>query len=137
MCSTHYLRLFAGAVLTYRFGSLRASPMLGQDRAEIGDEGDECAYCEVSLAEARRIRRRRSTGFGRANVVIERFCGRRCRGMFDERGPRDEARGAGVQERLPTHRSTLAPYQHQDQDRGEKEDDADGSGATAGSEASA
>ena len=125
----YHTRLFVGTVLMHRFGSLRASPLLGQDREEIGDEGDECAYCGVSLAEARCIRRRHSTGFGRANVVIERFCRRRCRGMFDERGPRDQARGAGVRGRLPTHRSTLAPYQD--------EDDADGSGATAGSEASA
>jgi hypothetical protein len=128
-------RLFVGAVLMRRFGSLRAFPLLGQDRKEIGSVGNECAYCGVALAEARCIRRRRSTGFGRANVVIERFCERRCRGLFDERGPRDEARGAGVRGRLPTHRSTLAPYRNQDQ--GENEDDADSSGSTAGSEAPA
>jgi hypothetical protein len=105
--------------------------MLGQDREEIGSVGHECAYCGVSLAEARCIRRRRSTGFGRANGTIERFCGRRCRGLFDERGPRDEARGAGVRGRLPIHRNTLAPYQDKN------EDDADSAESTAGSEASA
>ena len=112
-----------------RFGSLRASPLLGQDREEIGGVGDECAYCGVSVAEARCLRRRRSTGFGRANETIERFCEPRCRGLFDERGPRDEARGAGVRGRLPTHRNTLALYQD--------EDDANDSESTAGSEASA
>lgn len=124
-------RLFVGAVLMRRFGSLRASPMLGQDREEIGSVRHECAYCGVSLAEARCIRRRRSIGFGGANETIERFCGRRCRGLFDERGPRDEARGAGVRGRLPTHRNTLAPYQDKN------EDDADSAESTAGSEASA
>ena len=122
-------RLSVGVVLMRRFGSLRASPMLGQDREEIGDEGEACAYCKVSLTRAHCIRRRRSTGFGRANETIERFCGRRCRGLFDERGPRDEARGAGVRGRLPTHRNTLALYQD--------EDDANDSESTAGSEASA
>ena len=93
-----------------RFGSLCASPLLDQDREEIGSVGNECMYCGVSLAEASCLRRRRSTGFGRANVAIERFCERRCRGLFDERGPRDEARGAGVRGQLLTHRNTLAPY---------------------------
>jgi hypothetical protein len=116
--------LFVGVVLMRRFGSLRASPLLGQDREEIGSAGDECAYCGVALAGARCLRRRRSTGFERANMVIERFCEPRCRGLFDERGPRDEARGAGVRGRLPTHRSTLAPYQEED----------DSSGSTADSE---
>jgi len=102
--------------------------VLGRGREEVGSAGNECAYCGVSLAGARCLRRRRSTGFGRANVVIERFCDRRCRGLFDERGPRDEARGAGVRGRLPTHRNTLAPYQDED------EDDADGSGSTASPE---
>jgi len=115
-----------------RFGVLRAYSVAGQGREEVGSEGDECAYCEVSLAGARCLHRRRSTGFGRANVVIERFCDRRCRGLFDERGPRNEARGAGVRGRLPIHRNTLAPYQDQDED--EDEDDADGSGSTAGPE---
>ena len=123
-------RLFVGAVLMHRFGSLRASPLLGQDREEIGGVGDKCAYCGVSLAEARCLRRRRSTGFGRANETIERFCEPRCRGLFDERGPRDEARGAGVRGWLPTHWNTLAPYQDQNED-------ADSSGSTAGSEAPA
>ena len=124
-------RLSVGVVLMRRFGSLRASPVLGQDREEIGDEGEACAYCKVSLTGAHCIRRRRSTGFGRANETIERFCGRRCRGLFDERGPHDEARGAGVRGRLPTHRNTLAPYQDKN------EDDADSAESTAGSEASA
>ena len=68
------------------FGMLRAYPVPSDGREEIGSEGHECAYCGVSLAGARCIRCRRSTGFGRANEVIERFCGRRCRGLFDERG---------------------------------------------------
>jgi hypothetical protein len=109
-----------------RFGALRAYPVPGRGREEVGGEGDECVYCGVSLAEARCLRRRRSTGFGRANVVIERFCERRCRGLFNERGPRDRPRGDGVRGRLPTDRNTLAPYQD--------EDDADGSGSTAGPE---
>jgi hypothetical protein len=116
------------ALLMRRFGTLLAYRALGRGREEVGDEGDECAYCGVSLAGARCVRRRRSTGFGQANVVIERFCESRCRGLFDERGPRDEARGAGVRGQLPTHRNTLAPYQDNDKD----EDDADGSGSTTG-----
>jgi hypothetical protein len=123
-------RLSVEVVLMRRFGVLSAHPVPTDGREEIGSENHECAYCGVSLAGARCLRRRRSTGFGRANEVIERFCGRRCRGLFDERGPRDEARGAGVRGRLPTHRNTLAPYQDRDND----EDDADGSESTAGLE---
>ena len=73
------------------FGVLRAYPVLTDGKKEVGAEGHEChecAYCGVSLAGARCIRRRRSTGFGLANEVINRFCGRRCRGLFDERGPK-------------------------------------------------
>jgi hypothetical protein len=70
------------------FGVLSVHPVPTDSRKEVGSENHECAYCGVALAGARCIRRRRSTGFGRANEVIERFCGRRCRGLFDERGPK-------------------------------------------------
>jgi hypothetical protein len=70
------------------FGGLRAYPVPTDGREEIGVENHECAYCGVSLAGARCIRRRRSTGFGLANQVIERFCEPRCRDLFDEHVPK-------------------------------------------------
>ena len=94
-----------------RFGVLSVHPVPTDGRKEVGGEGHECAYCDISLAGACCIRRRRSTGFGRANEVIERFCDRRCRGLFDERGPKDASQWSRLVEERPTHRNTLAPYQ--------------------------
>lgn len=85
MAAVHRL---VGVLVMRRFGSLRVHPVPTDGRKEVGSEGHECTYCDVSIAGARCIRRRRSTGFGRANEVIERFCDRRCRGLFDERGPK-------------------------------------------------
>ena len=90
----------------------------------VGDEAETCAYCEVSLAGARCLSRRVSTGFGAANVTNQAFCDRRCRGRYDQRGPKDASQWAGSAGKRPTHRNTLAPYQDDD---GE---DSDRSGAT-------
>ena len=54
--------------------------------------GEACAYCEVSLAGARCVSRRVSTGFGAANVTDQAFCDQRCRGRYDQRGPKDASR---------------------------------------------
>ena len=59
------------------------------DSETVGDEAEACAYCEVSLAGARCLSRRVSTGFGAANVTDQAFCDRRCRGRYDRRGPKD------------------------------------------------
>ena len=61
----------------------------------VGGEGETCVYCNVSLAGARCVSRRVSTGFGAANVTDEAFCDRRCRGLYDERGPKDASQWAG------------------------------------------
>ena len=91
----------------------------------VGGEAEACVYCEVSLAGARCLSRHVSTGFGAANVTDQVFCDRRCRGRYDQRGPKDASQWAGSAGKRPTHRNTLAPYQ--DDDEGE---DGDPSGAT-------
>ena len=79
--------------------------------AAVGGEAEACAYCAVSLAGARCLSRRVSTGFGAANVMDQAFCDRHCRGRYDQRGPKDASRWAGSAGKRPTHRNTLAPYQ--------------------------
>jgi hypothetical protein len=94
---------------------LRARSLI-PDREAVGDEGEACAYCEVSLADAKCLSRRVSTGFGMANVRDEAFCNQRCRGLYDQRGPKDASQWIGVMGERPTHRNTLAPYQDDDED---------------------
>ena len=94
---------------------LRARSLI-PDREAVSDEGEACAYCEVSLADAKCLSRRVSTGFGMANVRDEAFCNQRCRGLYDERGPKTASRWIGVAGERPTHRNTLAPYQDDDED---------------------
>ena len=76
----------------------------------VGGEREACAYCDVS--------RRVSTGFGAANVTDEVFCGWHCRGLYDERGPKDASQWAGSAGKRPTHRNTLAPYGDDDEGGG-------------------
>ena len=90
----------------------------------VGDEDETCAYCEVSLAGARCLSRRVSTGFGAANVTGQVFCDRRCRGRYDQRGSKHASQWAGSAGKRPTHRNTLAPYQDDEGEGG------DPSGAT-------
>ena len=99
-----------GELLMRHFSPLLAYSVLSEGRDEIGS-----AYCGVSLAGARCIRRRRSTGFGHANRISERFCERRCHGLFDERGPKwvnigdcdsDPGDESEREERPPALRST-------------------------------
>ena len=88
------------------------------EREEIGSERERCTYCDVALGGAHCVSRRRSTGFGAANVTREAFCDRRCRGLYDERGPKDASQWAGSAGKRPTHRSTLAPYGDDDEGGG-------------------
>ena len=76
-----------------------------------GGEAEACAYCEVALAGAHCVSRRVSTGFGAANVTDQAFCDQRCRGRYDQRGPKNASQWAGSAGNRPTHRNTLAPYQ--------------------------
>ena len=81
------------------------------EREAVGGEGKACAYCDVSLAGARCVSRRVSTGFGAANVKDETFCDRHCRGLYDERGPKDAsqwARIGGEATHPPQHAGTLS-----------------------------
>ena len=48
---------------------LRARSLI-PDREAVGDEGEACAYCEVSLADAKCLSRRVSTGFGDRKSVV-------------------------------------------------------------------
>ena len=84
---------------------------LSSEREIVGGEKEACAYCDVSLVGARCISRRVSTSFGAANVKDEAFCDRRCRGLYDERGPKNASQWGGSAGKRPTHRNTLAPYQ--------------------------
>ena len=84
----------------------------------VGGKGEACAYCKVSLADTRCLSRRVSTGFGAANVIDEAFCDRRCRGLYDRRGPKHASQWAGSAGKRPTHRNTLAPYQGDDEGGG-------------------
>ena len=77
----------------------------------VGGEAEACVYCEVSLAGARCLSRRVSTGLGAANVTGQVFCDRRCRGRYDQRGPKHASQWAGSAGKRPAHRNTLAPYQ--------------------------
>ena len=88
------------------------------DSETIGDEAEACAYCKVSLAGTRCLSRRVSTGFGAANVTDQVFCDRRCRGRYDQRGPKDASQWAGSAGKRPTHRNTLAPFQDDDEGEG-------------------
>ena len=84
----------------------------------VGFEGEACAYCEAALAGARCLSRRVSTGFGAANVTDQVFCDRRCRGRYDQRGPKDASQWTGSAGKRPTHRNTLARYQDDDKGGG-------------------
>jgi hypothetical protein len=53
--------------------------------------------------------------FGMANIRDKAFCDRRCRGLYDQRGPKNASRWIGVAGERPTHRNTLAPYQDDDE----------------------
>ena len=110
---------------THKIASLWARS-LTPEREELGGEGETGAYCDVSLAGARCLSRRVSTGFGAANVTDETFCDRRCRGVYDERGPKDASQWGGSARKRPTHCNTLALYQNDDEGGGPI-------GATAGS----
>ena len=107
---------------------------LTPERGAVGGEGEACAYCNVSLAGARCVSRRVSTGFGAANVTHETFCDRCCRGLYDERGPKDTSQWTGSAGKRPTHRNTLAPYQDDDEGGGPIGATA---GASSGSEVQA
>ena len=93
---------------------------------ELGDKGEACEYCDVSLAGARCVSRRVSTGFGAANIAYEAFCDPHCRGLYDERGPKNASQWGGSAGKRPTHRNTLAPYQD------DEDEDGGPVGATAG-----
>ena len=84
----------------------------------VGGEAEACACCEVSLAGARCLSRRVSTGFGAANVTGQVFCDRRCRGLYDRRGSKDVSQWVGSAGKRPIHRNTLAPYQGDDEGSG-------------------
>jgi hypothetical protein len=71
------------------------SPACGRERsqpAKLSVTRERRARTVTLLAGARWVSRRVSTGFDAANVTDEAFCDRRCRGRYDQRGPKDASR---------------------------------------------